>query len=169
VQNLIGEHEMAVCSKCRYASAVKGGAKLHVHSRKKGSATEPTVTMFPDLILGVLMSDDPGHLLEWLPKMSTGELDEIRRVWMWKFAEMTTKLVRIRHPTHAESKRGTESQEVAVYVQETLLAPHERFSLCDFEAKEGATELCWHLLRKKIRQLYDMTKPLYEASRAITP
>jgi hypothetical protein len=82
---------------------------------------------------------------------------------------MTKSGVKIRHATNGESKRINDSQEVAVYVYETLLPRYEWVAQRNFEAKECAMEFCWHLLRKKIQQLCGMTEPMYGPRRARTP
>jgi hypothetical protein len=169
IQNLAREHEISARSKCCFASAVNGGVNGHIHQCKKGSAMELKATAFPDLIPGVrgdcndagdMLNEDLEDLSELNAKMSTEELNEVSRVLLRKLTEMTKHGVKIRHPMHAESKEIKDSQEVTVYVHGSLVPQYERFAQCDFEEKDGGMELCWHLLRKKIRQLCNMTEAL---------
>jgi hypothetical protein len=102
-------------------------------------------------------------------KMTTPKPNELVRVWRRRFAELTWSGIRIRHPTHAESKSIKQSQEVACYGQQKVIPLYVRFSDCDFEGQEGATEFCRHFIRKKIRQPCNMMERLYGPRWAVTP
>jgi hypothetical protein len=74
----------------------------------------------------------------------------------------------MRHPTRAEAKRIQEGNEVPVFIEKTVLPLYKRFAGRDFEAKEGAMEYCWNLIRKKIAELCSITK-ISGTRRAMTP
>jgi hypothetical protein len=58
--------------------------------------------------------------------------------------------------------------ELAAYVAATVFPLYQRFAGCDFDAKEGAMEYCWHLVRKKVAELCDLTG-IYSPRKALTP
>jgi hypothetical protein len=68
----------------------------------------------------------------------------------------------MRHPTNAEAKRIQDKGELVVYMEKTVLPLYLWFQGCDFEAKEGAMEYCWHLVRAQmahLRSLKDIYTP----------
>jgi hypothetical protein len=101
--------------------------------------------------------------------MTIEQLNELGAMWVRKFTEKARSGVSIRHSTHAETQSIKKSQELACYVHQTVIPLYTRFAKCDFRAKEGAMEYCWHLTRKKIRQQCSIQEPLYGPRRALTP
>jgi hypothetical protein len=47
IKDLVAEHKISVCSKCSFASSVKGGVKRHIHQCKNGSGMEVEGWMSP--------------------------------------------------------------------------------------------------------------------------
>jgi hypothetical protein len=74
----------------------------------------------------------------------------------------------MRHPTKTEAKRIQDKGKFVVFMERDVLPLYLRFQGCDYEAKEGAMEYCWHLFRKKIAYLCSL-KDIYKPRRALTP
>jgi hypothetical protein len=100
--------------------------------------------------------------------MFVAEQDVIGVFWLRKFKDWVKKGIRMRHPTRAEAKRIRDDSDFVVYMQFTVLVLSQRFKGCGFEAKDGATEYSWHLVRKKMGELCS-PKNIYTLLKALTP
>jgi hypothetical protein len=178
IEDLLGEHKVHCCSLCGFTSAVKEGVRRHLQQCKKGQGSEWTVTMKAVLVPGIEGGgrddqDEDDGLSEDIPepreKMSVEQLNELGKQWLRSLTTKTRTAVILRHPTHAETQPITKIQELTCYVHQTINPLYLRFVKCDYEAKEGAMEYCWHLIRKKIRQLWQIREPDYGPKRALTP
>jgi DNA-binding transcriptional regulator PaaX len=60
-----------------------------------------------------------------------------------------------------EAKRIQDKGEFVVFMEQKVLPLYLRFQCCDYEAKDGAIEYCWHLIRKQIAYLCSL-KDIYK-------
>jgi hypothetical protein len=178
VEDLLGEHQVFCCSLCGSTSAIKGAVKHHLQQCKRGQGQEWTVTMKPVLAPGVdgTGKDDqdedggkPEEIREPKAEMSVEELNEPGQSWLRTFTGKTREGVQMGHPTHHEAQSIKRSQELACDIYQTINPLYLRFVKCDFPAKEGAMEYCWHLISKKIGQLCNIPGTMYGPKRALTP
>jgi hypothetical protein len=112
---------------------------------------------------------DPEAEPEIKDGMGIEQLNELGKRCLRDYTTKTRTGMKLRQPTHAETQSIKKGQELACYVHQTINPLYRRFLQCDYLAKEGAMEYCWHLIRKKVRQLCSIREPLYGPKRALTP
>jgi hypothetical protein len=111
---------------------------------------------------------NPGSWEQENAEVNVAQRNTIGMFWLKKLRKLTAQGVWTRHPTRAEAKRIQEGGELAAYVAASVLPLCQRFAGCDFDAKEGAMEYCWHLIRKKTAELCSLTG-IYTPRKALTP
>jgi hypothetical protein len=129
IKDLLGEHEIVVCSACGFASAGKGGVKRHLQQCKKKGGEEVRVAMVPEMKPGIEDcgredqeddSGDPKAPLEIKDGMDVEHLNELGKAWLREYTMKIRTGVKLRHPTHAETQSIKKSQELACYVHQTI-------------------------------------------------
>jgi hypothetical protein len=182
IGDLLGKHTVHVCSgeHCGFGAITQNGVKNHLHTHKNGRAETIKAELRQDIVVGIKgdcsderdkpMNDDdaPESWTPEDPSMNTAQRNTVGKFWLKKFKKLIKQGIGMRHPTRAEAKRIQDGGELAVYVAATVLPLYQRFAGCDFDAKEGAMEYCWHLIRKKVADLCDLTG-IYTPRKALTP
>jgi hypothetical protein len=113
-------------------------------------------------------NDDPDELEEEHENMTLADRNVIGKFWLQKFRDWSKKGISMRHPTPADAKRIQDGGGLVIYIQEKVVPVYQRFQGCDFEAKEGAMEYCWHPIRKQMAFLCS-PKDIYPPRKALTP
>jgi hypothetical protein len=112
--------------------------------------------------------DDPGSWELVNAEMNVAQRNTIGKLWLKKFRTLTVQGVSMRDPTRVEAKRIQDGGELPAYVAASVLPLYQRFAGCDFDAKDGAMEYCWHLIRKKAAELCSLTG-ICTPRKALTP
>jgi hypothetical protein len=101
--------------------------------------------------------------------MTMADRNQLGRFWLKKFREWTKTWINMSHPTDAETRKIRDRQEVPLLIQQTVLPLYPRFGRCDFEAKEGEMEHCWHMIHCcRMSELCSLTN-IYRLRRALSP
>jgi hypothetical protein len=91
--------------------------------------------------------DHPGIWEQENPEMNVAQRNIIGKFWLKKFRKLTTQGVSMSHPARVEAKRIQDGGELAYHIATSVLPLYLRFAGCDFDAKDGAMQDCWHLVR----------------------
>jgi hypothetical protein len=171
IEELLGKHTVHVCSgeHCGFGSITHNGVKNHLHTHKSGRADAIKAELRPDIVVGIKgdcsderekpTNDDdaPETWPQEETSMNVAQRNTVGKFWLKKFRKSIKRGISMRHPTRAEAKRIQDGGELAVCIAATVLPLYQRFAGCDFDAKEGAMEYCWYLIRKKVGELCDLT------------
>jgi hypothetical protein len=137
---------------------MKNRVKRHLHVHNGGHASGITAELRPAAIPGSKgdcshecekSNDDPDDLEEERENLTVAGRNAIERFSLQKFKDWAKGGMSMPHATRAEAKRIHDGNGLVVHMESTVLPLYQRFKGCDFEAKEGAMEYCWQLVRKK--------------------
>jgi hypothetical protein len=89
-RDLLGQHQVWVCSQCHFVSSKEGGVKKHIAHCKKHNSVEVRATMSPEIEPGIEGTgrqdqeegDEPEDIPTCHPKMNVKQLNELGRVWL---------------------------------------------------------------------------------------